>query len=245
MTSGASVIVMITAVWTPASSSCWIASSGGMCQPSAGTSSTWKWASITGSGTCRHYRRTHAVESQTECLFDGWTSPPPRLELLPLLARPQRSPCLELLTRIGGRIDALHHAPRRDPCSTTSSPVPRTSRSSSSSVVRCSGAKNYGLVNDGFRENFRLLSLDAHFHFGPSDVPERGLHDRGLGRRRRRAARRRRRARAPHLDGRHDRARVRLQVPRALHRRLPRCGIRTAMSTARRSSASGAAAPRR
>jgi hypothetical protein len=46
LTSGASVMVMITAVWMPAASSCSIASSGGMCQPSAGTSSTWKCASM-------------------------------------------------------------------------------------------------------------------------------------------------------------------------------------------------------
>ena len=92
------------------------------------------------------------------------------------------------------------------------------------------GRQNFGLVNDGFRENFRLLSFDAR-GYGRSDVPQRELQHRGLGRRRRGAARCRRarpRARARHLDGRHDRARVRLQVPGALHRRLPRRRLRAA-----------------
>ena len=45
------------------------------------------------------------------------------------------------------------------------------------------GRHNFGLVNDGFRERFRLLSFDAR-GYGASSSPARGVHDRGLGGRR-------------------------------------------------------------
>ena len=72
------------------------------------------------------------------------------------------------------------------------------------------GRQNFDAVNDGFRENFRLLSFDAS-GYGRSTQPLTEYSDRELGPRGRRSARRaRHRARADprDLDGRDDRARV-------------------------------------
>ena len=178
-----------------------------MCQPSAGTSSTWKWASMTGSGTGRQYRAARRLKSQTYAV---------------MLAA-QRSP------DSGGSPDAVHDPARRDP-----------------PLLRVHGARGQARDPAVRRLALRPPELRARERRLPRAVPpallrrarlralrraERELQHRGLGRRRRGPARRRGprpRARPWHVDGRHDRARVRVQVPRPLHRRLPRRRVRAA-----------------
>ena len=85
------------------------------------------------------------------------------------------------------------------------------------------GRHNFGAVNDGFRENgFRLLSFDAR-GYGASSAPrelytiEMWAHDGAAASRRGRA---RTRARPRHVDGWHDRHRVRGAARRTRDRYL-------------------------
>ena len=86
------------------------------------------------------------------------------------------------------------------------------------------GRQNFAMVNDGFRESFRLLSL-RRLGLRALRLPDRELLGRGLGRRGRRPARRardREGVRPRHLDGRDGRDRVHREVPGADDRRLRR-----------------------
>ena len=92
------------------------------------------------------------------------------------------------------------------------------------------GRHNFGLVNDGFRESFRLLVV-RRARLRRVLSAARALHDRRVGRRRRAlldAVGLDTRLRPRHLDGRHDRDRLHRAAPGADDRGLRRRRVREA-----------------